>query len=130
MPLALHDGMRNLHRFMAAAAVVLATAATGCVASDGGDSSLTISNRSSYFLTEIYVAEVSDPNWGPDLVPGDLAPGEDLIVTNISCGTYDVLVVDDTGVDCELQNLELCFTDDAWVIDDVTLDVCAFNPVR
>lgn len=110
-------------------AIILATAATACVASDG-DTSLTIANRSSYFLDEIHLAEVSDPSWGPDLISGSLAPGEDLIITQIACGTYDVLVVDETGVDCELQNLELCFDSDVWVIDDVILDVCAFNPVR
>lgn len=110
-------------------ALLLASTAAGCVASDG-DSSFTVSNRSSYFIEEIHLAEVSDPTWGPDLIGGALAPGEDLIITNIECGTYDVLVVDETGVDCELQNLELCFEDDAWVIDDITLDVCAFNPVR
>lgn len=110
-------------------AILLATAAAGCVASDG-DSTFTVANRSSYFIEEIHLAEVSDPNWGPDLIVGALAPGEDLIVTRIECGTYDILVVDETGVDCELQNIELCFDNDSWVIDDVTLDVCAFNPVR
>lgn len=110
-------------------ALALATAATGCVASDGG-SDFTVSNRSSYFLNEIHLAPIDSTTWGPDLLPGDLAPGEDLIITSIACDTYDVLVVDETGVDCELHNVDLCFDSDNWVIDDVTLDVCAFNPVR
>lgn len=108
--------------------LLLATTAIGCVASDGA--SLTIANRSSYFLEQIHLAEVSDPTWGPDLIAGALAPGADLVITGIACGTYDVLVVDETGVDCVLSNLDLCFDDDAWVIDDVTLDVCAFNAIQ
>jgi hypothetical protein len=37
-------------------------------------------------------------------------------------------VVDETGVQCELASLDLCFDDGLWVIDDFTLDVCAFAP--
>lgn len=120
--------MRTLPSILVAAAAAIT--ASACVSDDDGDSTFTVSNQSSYYIEEIHIAEVSDPNWGPDLIPGDLAPGEDLIITDIACGTYDVLVVDETGVDCELQNVDLCFTDDAWVIDDFTLDVCAFNPAR
>lgn len=127
MLLATASGMRTLPT--ALVAILLASTAVGCVASEG-DSSFTIANRSSYFLEEIHLAEVSDPTWGPDLIAGALAPGQDLIITGIDCGTYDVLVVDETGVDCELSNIDLCFDDDGWVIDDFTLDVCAFNAVQ
>lgn len=111
--------MRNL-----LVSAFLVAAASGCVTS--GDSSITIANESSYFIDQIHVAEVSDPSWGPDLV-GDLAPGEEVTIV-LDCGTYDVLVVDETGVECELANVDLCFDDDVWVIDDFTLDVCAFAP--
>ena len=111
------------------AALALATAA-GCTASDGEPGgTFTISNESSYFLDEIHLAPVDSTTWGPDLIDS-LAPGEDLIITDIQCDVYDILVVDETGVDCELQNIDICFNDDGWVIDDVVLDVCAFNPVR
>lgn len=104
----------------------LAASTAGCVISDG-DSSLTIANESSYTLFEVYLAEESDPTWGPNLLPQPLFPGDDLIITEIDCGTYDVLVVDETDVECELSNLDLCLDDDVWVIDDFTLDVCAFS---
>jgi hypothetical protein len=104
----------------------LALGATGCIISDG-DSSLTLYNDSSYALYEVYLAEETDPSWGPNLLPQPLFPGDELIITDIECGTYDVLVVDDTGVECQLSGLDLCFDDDAWVIDDFTLDTCAFG---
>ena len=126
MSLAKAWGMRT--HLTVLGAILLASTAAGCVASEG-DSSLTIANRSSYFIEEIHLAEVSDPTWGPDLIAGALAPGQDLTILGIDCGTYDVLVVDETGVDCQLSNIDLCFDDEAWVIDDFTLDVCAFNPV-
>jgi hypothetical protein len=120
--------MKNLSKILMLAALA-GGAGAGCVASDGsGDSTLTVSNDSSFFIDEIHLAEVSDPSWGPDLVGGSLAPGEDVTIVDIDCGTYDVLVVDETGVECELQNFDLCFDDGLWVIDDVTLDTCAFAP--
>lgn len=98
---------------------------SACVVAET-ENTLTIANQSSYVLTEVYVAEVDDASWGPNLLSDDLYPGEDLIVTNFDCDYYDVLVVDETGVECELRDLELCFDDATWVIDDFTLDVCAF----
>ncbi len=117
--------MRNPRLFLFAAALAGAAACTASV-DPGPDSTLTVVNDSSYFIDELHVAEVSDPSWGPNLVDG-LAPGEQVTVA-VDCGTYDVLVVDETGVECELQGLDLCFDDGTWVIDDVTLDVCAFGP--
>jgi hypothetical protein len=117
-------GSRNL--ISAGVVAALATTTGACVVDDS-DSTFTLINDSSYVLVEVHLAEVGDRSWGPDLVPGDLFPGEDLVVTDISCGDYDVLVVDETGVECVLSNIDLCFEDEVWVIDDFTLDVCAFS---
>jgi hypothetical protein len=110
---------------------VLAIAATGCIASDDAppDATFIISNRSSYFLDEIRLAPIGSANWGPDLVDS-LAPGEDLVIRGIACDTYDILVTDETGVDCELGNIDICVDTDGWVVDDLILDTCAFNPAR
>jgi hypothetical protein len=115
-----------MQNFVRSALIASLVAGAGACVAEDGDSSLTVINESSFFIDELYIAEVSDPNWGPDLV-GDLAPGEEVTII-LDCGTYDVLVVDETGVECELANVDLCFDDDAWVITDVTLDVCAFGP--
>lgn len=104
----------------------LAVSTAGCVVTD--DSSFTIYNESSYTLYEVYLAEESDPSWGPNLLPQPLFPGDDLVILDIDCGTYDVLVVDETNVECELSGIDLCLDDDGWVVDDFTLDVCAFAP--
>lgn len=119
--------MRSTPLLPLALTAALATGAAGCVISSGDDSSFTIVNDSSYVLYEVYIAEVSDPTWGPNLAPAPLFPGDELVVVDIDCGTYDVLVVDDTGLECELRNVDLCFDDDYWYITDFTLDVCAFG---
>lgn len=120
--------MKTPRTLFLAAAVTAATLG-GCVISDDdpSDSTLTVANESSYWLEELHLAHVNDPSWGPDLISGALAPGEEIVIYDIACGRYDVLVVDETGVECELANLDLCFDDDLWIIDDLTLDICAFG---
>jgi hypothetical protein len=111
-----------------AALAGVAALGSGCVIIADDDATLTVHNHSSYVLTEVHLAEVDDRNWGPNLLPGVLYPGEDLVIVDIECGDYDVLVVDETDVECVLADLTLCFDDESWVIDDLTLDLCAFNP--
>lgn len=112
------------------ACLVALTVSTGaCVMSaDTGpeDATLLVVNDSSYVLTEVRIAPVGDRSWGPNLLPDVLFPGEELLIVDIECDTYDVLVTDETGVDCVLGNVDLCFNDDTWVVTDFTLDVCAF----
>lgn len=120
--------MRTSSLLFAAALSLTAAAASGCVVSedDPSDATFTISNQSSYFLDEIRLAPVDSRTWGADLVD-TLAPGEDLVITDIRCDIYDVLVVDETGLECTLTDIDMCANDDVWVIDDITLDICAFG---
>ena len=107
--------------------LVIAITTLGLASCGGGDSSLTIDNQSSYSLFEIHVAQVDDPNWGPNLLGSDpLDPGESLVITSIDCDTYDVDIIDDTGAECILQSLDLCFDDAVWSLDDIDLASCAF----
>jgi hypothetical protein len=103
------------------------TTTSGCIIVDDGDSDFTVFNDSSYVLTEVRLAEVSDPNWGPNLLPQPLFPGDSVTVSNIECGNWDIMVVDNTGVDCVLGDVDLCFDSDGWSVDNTTLDICAFN---
>ncbi|HVV87076.1 MAG TPA: hypothetical protein VHE35_28750 [Kofleriaceae bacterium] len=109
--------------FLVAAAALAFAAGSGCT---DDSASFTISNQSSYFLDEIHLAPIDSTTWGPDLIDS-LAPGEDLVIDGISCGTYDVLVTDETGVDCQLSSVDICIDSGGWVIDDATLDACAFG---
>ena len=124
--------MKKLPGFMGA--LSLLAMAVGCQASvevddttPRDDATLTIANDSSYILDELYVASVASDSWGPNLIGDSLEPGDSVIVGVIDCGRYDVLVTDETGLDCELSNISLCFSDQIWVVDDNTLDACAFS---
>jgi hypothetical protein len=91
------------------------------------DADLTIHNHSSAVLTAVHVAHVDDHRWGPNLLPQALYPGEDLVIHDVECGRYDVLVVDERGVDCELHDFWLCFEDGGWEVTNATLAECAFR---
>ncbi|HVK71673.1 MAG TPA: hypothetical protein VM734_00070 [Kofleriaceae bacterium] len=102
----------------------------GCNDDDDIDfgTTMVLQNRSSFALEEVRLARIDDPEFGPDLLPDVLLPGEDLIINNIDCGVFDVLIVDELGVPCTLTDLELCVSSDVFVIDDTLLDICAFSP--
>lgn len=89
------------------------------------DGTITIQNSSSYVIIGLYVVPVYQNNWGPNLVYDDLFPSEQITV-QVACSTYDVMVTDDRRRDCVLGNLDLCFSDQLWVIDNTTLRNCGY----
>ena len=103
------------------------TALLGCgvTVGDSLDSTITVVNDSDVVIDAILVAELSDPEWGPNLVPEALFPDEAVTVL-VDCGVYDVLVVDEFGVECELLELDLCFDDSEWWISNADLNLCSF----
>jgi hypothetical protein len=110
---------------VASTLLLAALSLPSCVISAEGDSSLTVENRSDYAIYEAYIAEENSPSWGPELLGGGiLLPGEDLHILDLDCGTYDALVLDELGAECELNNIDLCFDDSYWVIDNALLSTC------
>lgn len=103
--------------------------ASGCiiVTDDPGDASLTVANESDFVITELYLTPAGVSTFGRDLLgpSGFLFPG-DSIVLDVSCDFYDAQVVDETGFGCILLDLDLCFNDALWVIDNRELATCGF----
>ena len=114
-------------RLLLVAGLLTLAAAPGCIIEsdeDADDSTLLIANDSDYEIWEIYLTEVDNPNWGPNLLGADyLAPGEDFLVVDIECDFYDALLVDEEGVECELLDQDLCFDDATWVIRNNTCTI-------
>lgn len=87
------------------------------------DASLLVVNESDFVITDIFLTEVDNPDFGPNLLFGDvLLPGEDLLL-GVNCGTFDALVIDEDGVECRLFDLDLCLNDATWVIRNNTCTV-------
>ena len=121
------QGSTKVTGFIIAIAIAVAMLGTSCIiSSDDDDSTITVENQSSYVIEEVRVAAVGVDTWGPNLIPGALFPGESVTIS-VDCDTYDVLIVDETGLDCTLVGLDLCFEDGTWVVTDGTLNQCAFG---
>jgi hypothetical protein len=117
--------MQNLRIFACVAAALGSMAIAGCSSSDDGSGRLRVRNQSDFAITEIHVTSVGSPTWGPNLISGDiLAPGEILNV-DVSCDNYDALLVDESGAQCTVHNVDLCFNTADWVIQNDTCPVFA-----
>lgn len=114
---------RNLRIAPLVLGLLVALGVGACVVND--DASLTIYNGSDYAIMEIYLTPTGSSSWGPDLLGSDLLlPGEEVTIDFIDCDYYDILIVDEDGVECEILNVDFCFSDDVWTITNYFLDSC------
>jgi hypothetical protein len=102
-----------------AAALGSAALVAGC-SDSASDASLRVENQSDFDIVELHVTSVGSSTWGSNLLGGNpLAPGSSVVI-GVSCDTYDALLVDDSGVDCQLHSVDLCLNDAAWIIQNDT----------
>ena len=114
--------------YILAASLIASAIATGCIiesSSNDASSTLTVDNNSSFDLKELHLTRSTSSGWGPNLLDAALRPGESIFLDGISCDTYDVLMVDETGAQCEADGIDICFSDAAWVITNNTCSVFA-----
>lgn len=104
--------MSALTRTVTFAACLAATAvlAPGCLIVADDDSSLTVVNDSDFVIEEINVTEVDSLSWGPNLIPEALFPGEEVEIS-LDCDVYDARLIDEDGVECYIDGIDLCFDD-------------------
>ncbi len=107
-------------------ASALALSFTACASDgDGLDSSLVISNESTYSFIEINLSPIDHVAWGADLLGTDvLVPGEQLETSGIPCGTYDIRIIDEDNDMCVLDTVDLCVDNAVWRIDNAELAGC------
>lgn len=89
----------------------------------GPDASLRVVNDSDFVIEEIYLTDVGSPTWGPNVLRGDVLFPDEQLLLGVNCDLYDVLVVDEDGVDCEINSVDLCLNDATWVIGNNTCTV-------
>lgn len=115
--------MMTLRSLACVAAALGSVALVGCTTSSGSDATLRVQNSSDFEIVKLHLTSVGSSTWGPNLLGNDsLRPGES-ITLGVDCGFYDALLVDDTNVDCELNDLDLCLNDADWIIRNNTCTV-------
>lgn len=118
-------------RFLALAGLLtLGAVAPGCliVTDDDDDATLEVVNFSDFTIEELYLTEVDNPNWGPDLLRGDvLFPDESIVLVDIACDFYDAQMVDETDAMCTVRDIDLCLNDAVWEIRNNTCAVWEAN---
>lgn len=87
-----------------------------------------IQNRSDWQIHEIYLSPSDERSWGPDQLEDEiLGPGDSLTLTHISCDDYDIMIVDEDGDECVLEEVSLCRDDSVWKITNKELLRCVAN---
>lgn len=80
-----------------------------------------VQNSSSTVLNELYLATPSDRSWGANLLGGEvLQSTQTRRFSDVNCGVYDVLVVDEQDTHCEVAAANLCPENSVWMYTDAT----------
>lgn len=107
---------------LAPLALVIAAAASAC-GIENGHSDLNVVNSSDFTINKLYVTDVGSATWGPNLL-GDVPLVPDQSITlDVVYGTYDALLVEDSGANCKLSSIEMRADDPTWVITNTTCNV-------
>lgn len=83
-------------------------------------------NQSSWEIHAIHLSPSNDTSWGEDYLGRDvLEKGDSLTLSDVSAGKWDVLVIDEDGDECIIEDVKLSNSDhDRWVIKDDDLLAC------
>jgi len=87
---------------------------------------ISLKNTSRFDIYSIQLSPHDELNWGANLIGDDvLMHGESAQLAVFDCKKYDLRMVDDERVECVLHDIDLCFEDKQWSIDDDILTSCA-----
>lgn len=114
------------------ASLLAALSVAGACSDDGviidDDATLTVINESDFVIEEIYLTPVDNPDWGRNLLGSDPLFPDERLTLGVDCGFYDALLIDEDGVECKLDAIDLCLNDADWFIYN---DTCvAFEAAR
>ena len=88
-------------------------------------SNVTVKNRSDWEVHELYLSPTSEDEWGPDQLGEEvLGTGDSITLTNVPCNVWDVMVVDEDGDECVIEQVELCAHEAVWNLTNEELLSC------
>lgn len=88
-------------------------------------SSVKLINKSKWDIHHLFLSPVDETEWGPDQF-GDhvLEAAGTFTLTDITCDTYDVKVVDEDGDECVIEDAAICGEDLEFKITSALLLEC------
>lgn len=82
-------------------------------------------NKSDWQIEQFYLSSSEDDEWGPDQLGEDvIGTGESFTLKNIPCDVYDVMLVDEDGDECVVEEVDVCGGAESWVITNKILLGC------
>jgi hypothetical protein len=98
---------------------------TGLTAFAGEKSKVVIENRSDWVIEELYMSPTDEDEWGPDQLEEDiLEPGDSFTLVKVPCDYWDLLIIDEDGDECVLEEVDLCGDKATWSITNDELLNC------
>jgi hypothetical protein len=91
----------------------------------GRKSNVTIRNKSKWDIHHFFLSSSENDEWGPDQLGDDvLESGGSFTLTGIPCDEYDVQLVDEDDDECVVEAVDICGSNDSWVITNDDLLGC------
>ncbi|MEO6690196.1 MAG: hypothetical protein ABIS07_00780 [Dokdonella sp.] len=89
------------------------------------DAKIELRNDSKWSIQQLFLASVDSSKWGADqLGHHTLKTGSTFTLSEISCGNYDVKLIDEDADECIVKNISLCSTSKVWTLTDKDLMKC------
>jgi len=108
------------------AGVLTVVSAVGFAApAEAQKGNVTIKNSSDWEIHEFYLSSSEEEEWGPDQLGEQvIGTGESFTLRAIPCDTYDVMLVDEDGDECIVEEVGLCGGKENWTITNKILLGC------
>lgn len=108
-----------------AALVALTVPAQVHAAPKGKKATVKVVNKSDWQIDQFFLSSSEDDDWGPDQLGEDvIGSGESFSLQSIPCDNYDVMLVDEDGDECVVEEVDICGGAESWVITNKILLGC------
>ena len=82
-------------------------------------------NKSDWQIDHFYLSSSEEDEWGPDQLGEEvIGSNESFSLKSIPCDTYDIMLVDEDGDECVVEEVDICGGAETWTITNKILLGC------
>lgn len=82
-------------------------------------------NKSDWQIDQFFLSSSEEDEWGPDQLGEEvIGSGESFSLKSIPCDTYDIMLVDEDGDECVVEEVDICGGAETWTITNKILLGC------